>query len=98
MYRSCVAHHWRTMFDEVSDGPILRQGASLATNNLFSGDTLRTSPQPPLSRSDLVLWHEAAEGRRAENVRSARAFQTSICSAIAIDFAAPLLPWRLSVS
>jgi hypothetical protein len=45
------------MFGEVSDGPILRQGASLATNNLFSGDTLRTSRTSPLSRSDLVLWH-----------------------------------------
>jgi hypothetical protein len=54
---SCVARHWRTMFGEVSDGPILRQGASLATNNLFSGDTLRTSRTSPLSRSDLVLWH-----------------------------------------
>jgi hypothetical protein len=50
-FLSPAAHHWRTMFDEVSDGPILRQGASLATNNLFSGDTLRTSRTSPLSRS-----------------------------------------------
>jgi hypothetical protein len=42
--RSCVAHHWRTIFDEVSGGPILRQGASFATNNLSSGDTLKDEP------------------------------------------------------
>jgi hypothetical protein len=29
-------------------------------------------------------WHEAAERRRGENVRSARVIQTSICSTIAM--------------
>jgi hypothetical protein len=53
---SCVARHWRTMFDEVSDGPILRQGA---------WDTLRTSRTSPLSRSDLVPWHSTAQANVA---------------------------------
>ena len=39
-----LAHHWRTMFDEVNDGSILRQGASLATNDLFPGDSAQDEP------------------------------------------------------
>jgi hypothetical protein len=37
-----------------------------------------------LRKPDVSSWHEAAERRRAENVRSARVIQTSICSAIAM--------------
>src|SRR6476660_5970671 len=41
-------------------------------------------------------WHEAAERRRAENVRSARVIQTSICSAIAMA-SSTSMPGYLSV-
>src|SRR5271166_3630084 len=39
--------------------PSSRQGASPATRDLSPGDKLRTSRTSPLSRSDLVPWHEA---------------------------------------
>jgi hypothetical protein len=42
------------------------------------GTALRTSPQPPLSRSDLVPWHYPDPIGRAEMVRSARVLPTSI--------------------
>jgi len=57
MYLIMRGTPWRTIFDKVNDGSILRQGGSLATNDSPRGTALRTSPTPPLSRSDLVLWH-----------------------------------------
>ena len=56
------------MFDEVNDGSILRQGASLATNDLFPGD----SAQDEYRASDLVPWllaHGRIE-RMGRHVRS----------------------------
>ncbi len=57
MYLIMRGTPWRTIFDKVNDGSILRQGGSLATNDSPRGTALRTSPTPPLSRSDLVPWH-----------------------------------------
>jgi hypothetical protein len=39
------------VLDEVDDASILRQGTSLATNDLFPGDSAQDEPQPPLSGS-----------------------------------------------
>ena len=36
-----------------------RHGTAIAANELFVGDSAQDDPQPPLSQSDLVLWHNA---------------------------------------
>src|SRR6202040_581778 len=36
-----------------------RHGTAIAPNKLFVGDSAQDAPQPPLSQSDLVLWHNA---------------------------------------
>jgi len=60
------------MFDEVNDGSILRQGASLATNDLFPGD----SAQDEYRASDLVPWHEAGVYCGATNRRVLKVLRT----------------------
>jgi hypothetical protein len=42
----------------VNDGWTLNTGTSLATNDLFPADNAQHVPQPPLSQSDLVPWHQ----------------------------------------
>ena len=35
-----------------------RHGTAIAADELFLGDSTQDDSQPPLSQSDLVLWHE----------------------------------------
>jgi hypothetical protein len=37
-------------------------------NELFLGDSAQDDPQPPLSQSDLVLWHEREVPMRTDKV------------------------------
>jgi hypothetical protein len=41
----------------------LRQRASFVINNLFAGASAQDAPQPPLSRSDLVPWHDSDQSQ-----------------------------------
>jgi hypothetical protein len=49
------------MFDEINNGSPQTGRASFTINDLPLRTALRTSPQPPLSHSDLVLWWRSAE-------------------------------------
>src|SRR5271157_3314034 len=81
---SIDTHRQTPILDEVDDTSILKTGTQPRYPRSPSWLICTgASPQPPLSRSDLVLWRYPDLIRRAERVGSARVLQTSTCSAIA---------------
>jgi len=71
---------WHTMFDEVNDRSILKKGASLAINDLFTGDSTQDEPvaatiakrfsalvpSPPLALHSDLLDLQIGEGLRLD--------------------------------
>jgi len=54
--------------------------------------------QPKIELVDVWIWHKPAVNCRAEHVCSARAFQTSTCSAIAKASSTPMPRYRTVLS